>query len=151
MASLTYADARDEILTLFKDAWDAGADSAGVRVQYPDVAEDPPPETEETNESPSPWARVTVEHASGGQDTLMGSVGNRRFRRDGTVRVQIFTAFGQGLSLADSLAKIAADAFEGQTTPNDVWFRNVRLNELGRDGEYSVTQVLADFTYDEVK
>jgi hypothetical protein len=68
------------------------------------------------------------------------------------VTAQIFTEFGDGQVLADSLATVARDAFEGEvTSPGRVIFRNVRAVDVGPDGHWTQTNVLAEFEYDEVK
>lgn len=135
--SLTYAQARDEILTLFRTAWLASGSSAAIPLKYDDVSSDPPAD-------PS-WARVTVRHNTGGND----AIGNRLRLRTGVVTVQIFTTFGEGLASADVLGKVAVDAFHGKATSGGAWFRNVRLNEVGQDGKWFQTNVLADFEYNE--
>ena len=146
----TYETARDDILTLFKAAWDAGTESAGVKVIYPDVPADVP-KTNTTSKNPSPWARITIQHTDATQGSLTDDIGHRRWSRSGFVSVQIFTAFGTGLSLADKLAMIAARAFEGRATASQIWFRNVRVQEIGQDGSWFQMNVIAEFTYDEVR
>lgn len=146
----TVFQARDEILSLFKAAWDAGAESAGVLVLYADSKADIPTGMDADN-NPLPWARVTVQHIGSLQGSLAGSHGTRRWTRNGIVTVQIFTAFGTGLSLSDKLAMIALGAFEGKETASHVWFRNVRPEEIGQDGVWFQTNVIAEFTYDEVR
>ncbi len=82
----------------------------------------------------------------------LGNTGNRRFRRFGVITVQIFTLSNQGLATADVFAKIALDAFEGQSTaPTEIHFRNAMINEVGEDGPWFQTNVLVDFDYDEIK
>lgn len=137
--SLTIAQARDEMLTLFKTAWDANGlvGDVAVPVVYWDVPHDPP--------DADYWARVTLRHFTGGND----AIGNRLFVRTGTITVQIFTIHGEGLSNADALGKVAVDAFQGQATTGGAWFRNVRLNEVGQDGKWFQNNVLADFEYTE--
>ena len=134
--SLTFTEARDEILTLFKSAWDIGA--SGIPLYYWDVPHDPP--------SADDWARITVRHATGGND----AIGNRLFFRTGLVTIQLFTKYGEGLTQNDTLAKVAVEAFQGQHTAGGVWFRNVRLNEIGIDGKWFNSNVLADFEYNQV-
>jgi hypothetical protein len=66
--------------------------------------------------------------------------------------VQIFTFYGKGGSLSDDLATIAKNAFEGVTTsPGRVIFRDVRSQEIGQEGQWFQTNVLADFEYDEIR
>lgn len=137
--NLTFAQANDDILALLKAAWDP----TGHEMFYDDIRDQR--ETDQT-----PWAQVVVRHAAGQQDTL-GGVGNRSFLRLGVVIVTINTPSGSGLSIAYALAKVVADAYEGVSSPNGVWFRNVRINELGRDGTFYRTNVLIDFEYSEMK
>jgi hypothetical protein len=136
--------ARDDILTRFRTEWLADGISAPVKLVFDDFEDDLPSST-------SPWTRITVRHATGGQISLSNEAGKRRYDRKGTVFVQIFTPFGDGLTLSDSLAIIAARAFEGKETPLHVWFRDVRFVEVGRDGHWYNVNVLAAFEYDEVK
>lgn len=138
--SLTYKEAKNEILDIFKAAWDP----TGYPVHYEAVRED-------RSTDQNPWAVVTLQHAAGFQSTLNGANGTRTFTRLGFVTVQIFKPSGKGLQEAYDLAKVVSDAFEGTATPGGVWFRDVRLNEVGRDGEFFQMNVVAEFRYDEVK
>jgi len=138
----TYEQARDDIFTLIKAAWDP----TGYLISWPDDSNKALPPAAQT-----PWARVQLFHGSGLQQTLSGETGARRFNRGGVLIVQVFAPRGDGLSRAYQLAKIVADGVEGRATPRQVWFRNVRITEVGPDGNFSQVNVLADFTYDEVK
>lgn len=137
--TMTVQQARDEIMALFSAAW-----PDEYKVLWQDKGGRPPDEQ-------APWARFTISHTAGGQATLSNDNGRKRFRRDGFLIVQIFTPVGDGLSSSDTLTKIVLDAYEGKATPGGAWFRNVRVNEVGPDGDWYQVNVLADFTYDEVK
>jgi len=145
----TFVTASDEILGLFKTAWDANtAAVAGSvpAVRWPGVDSGDPP-------SPAaPFARIAIHHGTGQQRTL-GQTGSRRFERQGTVVVQILTPIssGGGLRLAQQLAIIVRDAFEGKGTASGIWFRNVSTREVGPDGTWNRINVTADFLYDEIK
>ena len=141
--SLTRTQARDECHTMFKTAWEAVGPSQGVSVLYADVAQDVP--------TSGSWARFTMKHSIGGQATLSGETGLRTFRRTGVISVQIFTPTGDGNVLADQLADIAKNAFEGKASPGQVWFRDVTSNEIGQDGVWFQTNVFVGFEYDEVR
>lgn len=138
--SLTFQEAKDEIFSLFKSGWDA----TGYSAHYQDVRS-------QRSSNEEPWAAIFLQHTAGFQSTLNGSQGERTFLRQGFVTVQIFTPVGNGLQDSYQLAKVVADVFEGASTPGGVWFRNVRLNEVGRDGEFYQTNIIAEFRYDEVK
>jgi hypothetical protein len=146
--SLTFEQARDEMLTRFKTQWDADT---------PAVNGGTVPTVEFTNIEKlvapvigAAWARVAVQHSEGFQATL-GETGGRRFSRTGFVSVSIYVPTASGLALLDRLSKIAQDAFEGKATPGGVWFRNVRFREGTPEGAWFQGAVLADFEYDQVK
>lgn len=138
--TLSYQEARDEILDVFKTAWD----TTGYPVHYEDFRK-------QRSEDEESWATVTMKHSSGFQSTLSGIAGSKTFSRLGFLAIQIFTPSGKGLQEAYDLAKVVSDAFEGASTSGGVWFRNVRLNEVGRDGEFFQLNVVVEFRYDEVK
>jgi hypothetical protein len=133
------------MLAVFREAWLADPASAQLPVLYPDTKSLPPT-------TGAGWARISVQHGSGGQATLSNESGRKRYRRTGIVFVQIFTDRGDGMVLADELATITKNAFEGvATNPGRVTFYRVRVREVGPDGQWFQTNVLADFDYDEVK
>jgi len=144
--------ARDEMLALFRVAWEAnspalnGGTAPRIYWQRNEVAEADKPQSDEA------WARVTVQHNEAGQRTL-GQTGNRRFDRVGVITVQVFTSQKEDPdgSVLEALGIIARDAFEGNTTSSDVWFRNVRLQETDPDDPWWQLNVLADFSYDDIK
>lgn len=137
--SLTVPQARDEMSAIFHTEWEASS-FAAFEVRWDDVGEPAPT-------SRSPWARFTIRHADGGN----ASISNYHFRRKGTVFVQLFAPTGEGLSRLDQMGMVALAAFEGRATPGGVWFREVRLREIGVDGNWQQVNVLADFEYDEIR
>lgn len=141
--SLSYAEAYNEVAGLFAQAWQ----TTGYPVVYPDKASTVP---SDENNRPRAWARFTYEIVSAEQATL-GERGNRRFRRDGLVQVQIFTAAGDGLRLCHELTKLVCDAFEGYTDSENIWFSSVFPQRPVPDGPWTMTTVVAQFQYDEVK
>jgi hypothetical protein len=137
--SLTYASAVDDILDLLKAAWDP----TGYELYFEN--------TRGANETAqNPWAETILRHAAGQQDTL-GGVGQRQFLRTGVLITTIHVPYATGLQSAYALAKMIADAYEGVSSPNGVWFRNVRVNEQDRDGSFYRVNVLVDFEYHETK
>lgn len=136
---MTYDEARDIINTVFLNAWGA----TNFPVVWRDVPGSVP--TSET-----PWARVTLRHATGRQASLAGESGAQRWERTGTVFVQIFSPIGDGSKKGYELAQLVTNAYQS-ARGSDVWFRNVRINELGSDGAFESFNVLADFSYDDVR
>jgi hypothetical protein len=90
-------------------------------------------------------------HVDGFQATLKSPTGQATYRRTGLLTVQIFVASGSGLQTTYDLVKVVADAFEGKSASGGLWFRDVRVREVGRDGAFRQTNVIIEFDYDEVK
>ena len=140
----TLTQARDEMFKAFRDAWIADSASQQLPVLYPDTSDDPPKE--------GAWARVSINHGSSGQATLAGDSGQKRYRHTGFITVELYTPRGDGLVLNGELSIIVKHAFEGvATSPGHVTFYRVRVREVGPDGQWFHTNVLADFEYDEVR
>jgi hypothetical protein len=137
--TLTYVDAVNDINKMMKTAWD----TTGYDIHWDDVRTD----RSLTNDS---WAVFVIRHATGTQDNL-GGLGNRNFVRTGTAIASIFTPTGNGLSNSYLLAKVVADAYEGKSSDNGVWFRDVRIQEIGRESQFYHLNVFIDFEYNETK
>ena len=58
------------------------------------------------------WARISFQNTDGGQYSL-GAVGERKFRRQAVIAVQIFTPRGEGPSRANQVAQAVVELFEG--------------------------------------
>jgi ActR/RegA family two-component response regulator len=99
----------------------------------------------------SAHAEVGVYHTAGAQATMGTVATGRTFRRYGYLEVLVHTPEGDGLTLADELATIVHDALEGVTTGDGVIFRNVQAVEEGKSGSFRVTNVTADFEYDQIR
>lgn len=134
---MTPDQARDEMLAVFKAAWD----TTGYQAVYSDV----PGRTPQTEE---PWARLTIRHATGGQ-TGFGASAVRKFSQAGTLIVQVFAPVGDGLSKAYELAQLILLAYS--TSRTVVWFRHMRIQEAGTSGAFEQINFLVDFTYDDLR
>lgn len=139
MSSLTYKQAYDDIL-------------AALNVVVQDQGWDVFWESVRSDRSPGKNIYVVpkIRHAEAGPPTL-GGVGYRMFSRTGMLMVSIYVPAGRGLSEAYAAGKLVADAYEGTSSENDVWFRNVRLSEEGLDGAFFMLNVFVDFEYYEQK
>lgn len=144
------AEARDEINTLFWDAWRTEAPKA-CDGEVPDVLWEAGERVGEPR-SDKPWARVSIHHNDSLQRTF-GGEGDRRFERLGLVSVQVFvpTSIEQGTELLEALADIGRNAYEGKATSCGAWFRNVRFQEFQPSEPWLRMDVVAEFTYDELK
>jgi hypothetical protein len=137
--SLTYEEAVDDISAMMLAAWTPTDNS----LYWEDVQK-------ERDKSNNPWAVFVIRHATGSQKTL-GGTGKRMFERTGTAIASIFTPTGNGLSDSYILAKVVANAYEGKSSDNGVWFKNVRIQEVPSEGQFRQLNVLMDFEYTETK
>lgn len=151
--SLTYEQAVDEMVRLFTEKWNADTPALNggqvVPVLWPGN-----PSGELT--PVAPHARHYIRHIADPRHTLAVRP-FRRFTRSGYIFVRCLTPIADydasigGLSLAEKLAIIARDAYEGVSTTNSLWFRNARIVEVGAVKAYYEQQARVDFTYDECK
>jgi len=133
--------ARDDIHTVFKTAWDANTTSivgSVPEVRYRFVEQDTePPEA-------NYWAWAAVDHVTGGH----AAIGTSLFDHAGIFSVQIYGPnTSEGFSVLDSLVEVVLAAFEGKQSANGVWFRNARVNEVGPERGWYQVNVLIDFEY----
>jgi len=138
------ADAIDLIFGEFATAWAANAPAPIPVIAWQDIVFDPP-------DTAASWCRLSVMHNESDIVTL-GGVGNRIWRTDGRVFVQIFTRSGKGREDSDALVEVAINAFRGKsigTTPC-VRFRDIKPQEVGPDGAWYQQNVSVHFEYDEV-
>lgn len=98
----------------------------------------------------TPWARLTVSHEAGEQDTL-GPIGERNFLRRGRVLIQLYTSVDIGVAALDALAHATRNIFEGVTLTGGLCFTSVDIRETGSDGEWFQFIVDAPFEYRETK
>ena len=152
--SLSYEQAVDELVRLFNERWNAltpavlGRDEPAP-VQWPGNPAVGPSVVQ-------PFGRFMYRHLPDPRHTL-APAGSRRFTRSGYVLVQCFGPIADpnwttpGLSLAEKLAIIARDAYEGRGTKDGLWFRNASIAEVGADKVYYQQHARIDFTYDERK
>lgn len=135
---MTPDQARDEMLAVFKTAWD----STGFQAVYSDVGGEPPSEE-------VPWARVVVRHADGGQSAF--GVAAKRYTHQGTLWVQVFSPMGDGATKAYDLAYLVLLAYS-QARGASVWYRRPRiLDVVNAKGAFEQKNVLIDFSYDDVR
>lgn len=136
--SLTPLQARDIIFRVFKTAWD----TTGYSAVWDDKNGEKPTSEE-------PWARATIQHAIGGQASLAGASGTRRYTEEGTLFVQVFAPVGDGSTECYELATLVRNAY--RDAKESVWFRDVRIEEQGTSGAFTQINVMATFSYDEVR
>lgn len=146
---MTPDEAVDEIFTMLNTSW--LTNSLNVVEQVPEIlwqgrSYGAPPVD-------ACYARASVKHNTSLQTSLASDVGTRRFTRYGIVLIQVHVPIGirNPLTTARKLGKIALDVFEGRSSPGGIWFRNCRLNEIDPTDGWQPVNVVAEFSYDEVK
>jgi hypothetical protein len=137
--------AEDAILTLFKTAWDQV--SPPVPAVYDNVAQEAP-------RAGTTWVRVQIKHnpGAGGQTTIGGAPGAKRFTRYGHVVCELFVPTGKGKSAYTNLTDTLLAIFEGKTASfGGAFFYNVRPSEVGQDCDWFQVNVLAEFQWDQIR
>lgn len=138
----TFLQARDEIIGITHKAWLLyGLDAANLA--FPDK-----PFTKPT--TPITWARIHLQHVNGGAASLGDFQGKRRFMREGFITIQVFVPSGNGLQDSYPIGNMLVNAYEVAQSALGIWFRNVRANEAGLDGDWQQLNVIAEFSYDEI-
>lgn len=137
--SLTFLQARDDMFSLIKTAWD----TTGHAIKWPDKKFQMP-------KPPAPYAEVMLRHGPSSQ-AAFGQDGVNRYERTGLLIIRLRAPMGDGLSNTYTLAKVIADSLEGKKTSNGVWFRNTEINEQDVPGDYNQIEVTTTFIYDEIK
>jgi hypothetical protein len=137
-------EARDSIQSQFSNTWEAASLDAGeVRptIAWDNIEFEPP-----TN---STWARCSVQHNIANQVGL-GGVGDRYFRREGLVFVQVFVPIETGTKLLNKWVITALSAFEGVEFEN-VRFRKSRVQDQAPEESWHSALVISEFSYDTIK
>ncbi len=131
---------KQAILNYFVSAWGA---TSPITLDN----EDFDPETEGGDE----WVRVSIREFASGQKTL-GKITNRKFRRVGSVFVQVFTKEGEGgTQPSDTLAETARGILEGTNQVAGVCFFAATVRTQPPDDYWYRVVVEVEFSYDETK
>lgn len=113
----------------------------GTVAVWPDTPQVVPPDGQ--------WVRPLIRHATGGQSSLGDQLGQRRFTHAGLLTVQLFTPVGDGQTDSDILTQAFITYFETKRS-SQVWYRNIRAQEIGKDGAAEQVNFMADFEYDNI-
>jgi len=140
---MTADEARDEMLAVFKAAWD----TTGYHVVWDDTP-GTPPEVDGTDKKP--WARVNVQHFGGRQSSLGNADGAKRHTFSGMLSVQVFAPAGDGHAIGYPLATLVLNALRAPRR-QAIWYREQSLREQPRYGNFSQINVSTLFFYDDVR
>ncbi len=139
-------DARDDILALFRVAWEAGATAVAGYVpvvRWEDLETVKPP-TERA------WARARVLFNIEEQSSL-GEVGGRKFETRGLFNVDIFSPLKDPSSEIDDLADVVKSAYRGKRTASGIWFRDVRVADQSPEPPWRRIRVLGEFVAESIQ
>lgn len=140
----TATDARDQVFALILA--DVTAYDPGVELVWQGVPQMNQPTAQDT------WARITMQHLTGGQASLAGVDGVRRWSRAGIITAQCFAPLASGsVQKATQLAGVIRDSLQGKATASRVWFTNPRIIEIGEDRDWYNVNAIIDFNYDELR
>ena len=99
----------------------------------------------------TPWARMVIRHNQGTQNSL-GPKGCRRFQRDGSMFVQIFSPQETGTYDPATLVEVIQNGFEGEDIPRtSICFLDVSPRENGPSDKTYQETVEIQFRYYEIK
>lgn len=131
-------EARDAISDVILTAWAASVITQAIDLQWSDVVSTRVADG-------TPWARVTVRHTFGQQETL-GGPGVGKHQTEGSVTIDVFTPFGDGHTLSDQIVQVLLDAMRNKRVGN-LWFFGAVGNEVGQDGAWFAAKVRVGFRY----
>lgn len=138
--SLEINEARDIAVRRFRLNW-TGTPLTQVLVQNQDNSN--------VDNGDDPWVRVSVAETGGGQQTL-GEAGTRKYRRQFSVFIQIYTDNNTGLEAAGALAVEARRIYEGRSF-DGLDFNNARVFPTQTEEKWQLTLVEAEGEFDEIK
>jgi hypothetical protein len=144
--TLTLEQARNAVGSLVNLAWLAAPVSSAIPMLWDNVKGDKPGEDGSTT-NVAPYAETTIRVIDSPQTTQ----GRRRFTTTGVVTVQIFTAFGDGNTLGDTLSQVILNALRGHVGSTDgFWVFDIVPAEVGRTGPWFQMNVGASFSFQEL-
>lgn len=93
------------------------------------------------------WVRINVRHRRGSRSSLGRMDGSGKHTQAGFVFVEIYTPREDGLVQNDIISAAFADDFRAGPD-GDIWYGDVSEMEIGEDGNWFRTDVMAEFEYD---
>lgn len=96
------------------------------------------------------WARVSYKPNLRDRSSIAGPT-NAKFTEQGLVIIEVYTPTGDGGQLDRTLTDLVETAYEGVSTANGVWYREVHTEARGPDGPWWCSLVYATWSFDEVR
>lgn len=152
MTVANFSEAKDEMLSLLKAAWDS--ESGAVVGYIPEIRYEAVEKADQIDRSKY-WIYATIQAVDEEQATLSDCVGvpfQKRYNAAGLVFIQLFAPKSdeEGEAKLEQLAAIAKKAFRGKTTVGSIWFRNVRIKSVDPEALFYRLNVVAEYEYDEI-
>lgn len=126
---------------------DMATNQPAVLLAWENVKFDPEDEFPTSKQTDS-YVRFNLQHTPG--DSGNASLGNRYFRRNGVIIVQVFVRANTGRALSNAVVDAVLLFFE-QTSVPGIWFRGQSPSEAGDDGSWFQVNVSAEFVYDTLR
>lgn len=130
-------DFRDRMLSPLKDIVLAQS----LYVIYDDTAKAVP-----TDGSIS-WVRINVKHRNGSRASLGRADGGSKHTQAGFVFIEIYTPRENGLTDSDIYSAAFAESLRN-FSDGDIWIKDVSEIEMGEDGNWFRSDIVAEFSYD---
>lgn len=145
-------NALDEACAWFQDRWmttDWSIIPGGVApvIVWEGRETSAPPPTDQ------PYVRFNMTPVGAEQASLAGEDGARTWYNEGIIGVQAFAPlqWQNAYEVANYAAIMAKRVYQGQRTPNDMWFRNCRTNRIGPSGGWYQFNTIIEYQYDELR
>ncbi len=145
----TPSEARDEVYTMFTDAWTA----SDLRDPMPEIRY----QGREKGAVPAgAFVRLSMQQVRSPQSahTMPADPGasGTQYTTYGIIFAQLFVPASErdGFFNGELLATFARDIFRNVETPSGVWFRNARFNELEPDGSKLAWAIKVEYEYNEI-
>ncbi len=97
--------------------------------------------------TPIKWARISVKHANGQRASLGRADSKSKNTQSGFLFIEIFTPRDNGLQDSDTISAAFADSLRN-FSDGDIWVNEVSEIEMGEDGFWFRSDVIASFEYD---
>lgn len=149
--SLDPASARDLMASVLIAAWGLHP-WASLGLQKPPTIEWQGMDGNKAPAVTEPYLIWAANHNQSPQAALSDDIGNRLYETSGMLIMQAKAPLikGNGFEVAERMAIIARNAYRGKTTPDCIWFRNARFEEVGADAGWFLFNIFVEFEYDEV-
>lgn len=95
------------------------------------------------------WMKPFVRHSGSRQTSLADHLGKARYDVWGVLFIQLFFPLGKGLETPYNVSEELAQLL--RKYKSQVWFRNVKWEEIGPDGKFYQFKLTAQFEYTQVR